>query len=101
MSDKHIPNDELKEEEQDDNKFHINRLTIPISISHLKTGNTLSTNDDILVIQDGSTTIEIRTPPKFEPKRMPWRNGLIRDIIWCSELNVFALLTQHSLFTFN
>jgi len=82
-------------------QLNINSLTLPISVTHLKPGNTLSTNNDSFLLQDGSTTIEIRALPKFEVKKISWRNGLVRDIIWCSELEVYILLTQKSLFTFD
>lgn len=88
-------------DEKDDDGLNLNHLTVPIYVAHVKPGSTVSANDDSFLIQDGSTTIEIRTPPTFEPKRVPWRDGLIRDIAWCSQLNVFILLTQKSLFTFN
>lgn len=91
--------DESKDD--DDDGFNLNHLTIPSYISHIKPGTTICANDNSFLVQDGSTTIEIRTPPKFEPKKVPWRDGLIRDIVWCSELNVFILLTQKNLFTFN
>jgi hypothetical protein len=79
----------------------LNKLTVPLHISHLKPGNTLCANDNVLILQDGPTTIEIRTPPKFEVKKIPWRYGLIRDIVWCPEFGVFILLTQKALFTLN
>jgi len=85
----------------ENDQLNINSLTLPISVTHLKPGNTLSTNNDSFLLQDGSTTIEIRAPPKFEVKKISWRNGLVRDIVWCSELNVYILLTHKSLFTFD
>lgn len=85
----------------DDDDMKLNELTVPIYVSHVKPGSTLATNGELIVIQDGSTTIEVRTPPKFQPKRIPWRDGLIRDIAWCSELRVFFLLTQKGLFAFD
>ncbi len=92
---------ETNSEKYDDDKINLNHLTEPIFISHAKAGNTLSANDDTFIFQDGSTTIEIRTLPDFERKRIPWRDGLIRDIVWCAELNVFILLTQKNLFILN
>ena len=90
-----------KIEHQDEDVIKLNELTVPIYVSHVKPGTSLATNGEFLVIQDGSTTIEIRTPPKFEPKKMPWREGLIRDAVWCSELGVFFLLTQRGLYAFD
>lgn len=52
----------------------------------------------MLLFQDGSTTIEMTTPPKFELKKIPWRQGLLRDIAWCPALDQFLLLTQKALF---
>jgi hypothetical protein len=98
MSEKNFSYDKSNE---DDNELHLNSLKVPIYVSHIKPGNTLCANNDSFLVQDGSTTIEIRVPPNFEPKIIPWRNGLIRDIVWCPELNVYILLTQKSLFTFN
>ncbi|CAF0977103.1 unnamed protein product [Rotaria magnacalcarata] len=77
--------------------FDLTKLTQPISISHAKPGNTICGNDHVLLLQDGSTTIEFRIPPKFQSKCIPWNYGLIRDIIWCSNLNIFILLTRDSL----
>jgi hypothetical protein len=82
-------------------QLNLNNLTIPIYTAHLKPGNTLCANDDTFIVQDGSTTIEIRNPPKFALRKIPWRHGLIRDMIWSSELHVFIFLTQKSLFTFD
>ncbi|CAF1113041.1 unnamed protein product [Rotaria sordida] len=79
--------------------FRLNQLTEPTYISHVKTGNTLCSNDHILLFQDGSTTIEFRTPPKFQRAHTSWHNGLIRDSIWCSDLDVFILLTKDALFS--
>ena len=81
------------------NELDLNHLTLPIHISHIKSGSTLCTNENkLIVIQDGSTTIEFMAPPKFEMKRIPWRHGLVRDIAWCPALCQFMLLTQKSLF---
>jgi len=91
----------MSKKNSSNHEFILNQLTIPTYVSHLKPGTTLSANDDIFIVQDGSTTIEIRAPPKFEPKKAPWHDGLIRDIVWCSEFRVFILLTQKGLFTFN
>ncbi|CAF4293935.1 unnamed protein product [Rotaria socialis] len=77
--------------------FDLTKLTLPISISHAKAGNTICANDHVLLLQDGSTTIEFRIPPKFQSKSIRWNYGLIRDIIWCSNLNIFLLLTKDSL----
>jgi hypothetical protein len=99
MSVKKSSDHELKNDENDE--LNLNNLTVPIYIAHLKPGNTLCANDDTFIVQNGSTTIEIRNPPKFAPRKIPWRDGLIRDIIWCSELHVFVFLTQKNLFTFN
>jgi hypothetical protein len=88
-------------ETDDDDELNLNYLTVPSCIAHVKAGSTLCTNDEILILQDGATTIEVRLPPKFEAKRVPWRDGLLRDIAWCSELGVFVFLTQKTLFTFN
>jgi len=84
-----------------DDSLQLNKLTVPFYVSHVKPGSSLATNGDIVVIQDGSTTLEIRTAPKFEPKKLPWRDGLIRDIIWSSDLQLFFLLTQKNLFAFD
>ncbi|CAF1053332.1 unnamed protein product [Rotaria sp. Silwood1] len=80
-------------------EFRLNQITQPIYVSHVKTGSTLCSNDHILLLQDGSTTIEFRGYPKFQPVRIPWHNGLIRDMVWCSDLNVFILLTKDALFS--
>jgi hypothetical protein len=73
-------------------------MTLPSELSHVKSGNTLCSIDSVMLIQDGSTTIEFRLLPNLEPKRIPWRFGLVRDIIWCSDLGVFILLTKDALF---
>jgi hypothetical protein len=91
----------MSEDKFSDDELNLNNLTIPIYLAHLKPGNTLCANNDMFIIQDGSTTIEIRIPPKFTPRKIPWRGGLIRDIIWSAELQVFIFLTQKGLFTFN
>ena len=83
--------------EDENDILHLNEFTVPINVSHVKPGTTLCSNGQILLIQDGSTTIEFRLPPKFLPKKIPWRSGLIRDIIWCEDLGVFLLLTKDSL----
>jgi hypothetical protein len=86
---------------KDDDELHLNYLTVPNFVAHVKAGNTLCTDDEILILQNGSTTVEIRIPPKFEPKKFPWKEGLIRDIAWCPKLGVFIFLTHNSLYTFN
>ena len=85
----------------DVHEFNLTNLTIPIYMSHFKVGNTLCSNETFLIAQNGPTTIEVRMPPKFEPKQVPWHEGLLRDLVWCSQLNVFILLTQKSLFSFD
>jgi len=67
-------------------------------VSHLKSGNALCANNNVLLLQDGSTAIEFRLPSKFHRKLIPWRFGLIRDIVWCSDLDLFILLTKDTLF---
>ncbi|CAF1141159.1 unnamed protein product [Rotaria sp. Silwood1] len=84
-----------------DDELKLNKLNLPSYVSHLKNGNTLCTNDNLLILQNGSTTLEIRTQPKFEPKHIQWHEGLLRDIVWCSELGLFIFLTQRTLFTFD
>ncbi|CAF2447024.1 unnamed protein product [Rotaria sp. Silwood2] len=88
-----------QDSQENPDEFRLNQLTQPIYISHVKTGNTLCSNDHILLLQDGSTTIEFRTPPKFQPTHISWHNGLIRDTTWCSDLNVFIVLTKDALFS--
>ncbi|CAF1079749.1 unnamed protein product [Rotaria sordida] len=90
-----------KQSNDNDDELKLNELKLPIYVSHLKSGNTLCANDNLLILQNGSTTLEIRTLPKFEPKHIPWHEGLLRDIVWCSELGLFIFLTQNALFTFN
>ena len=85
--------------EQSSNPFKLTRLTTPSYLAHLKSGNTLSTNGTLLVLQDGSGTIQVRTPPDFQPKKIPWRNGVLRDIVWSSGLNTFLLLTKNALYS--
>lgn len=87
--------------EEDLDTLHLDRLTVPISISHIKPGNTLCANEYVFVTQNGPTLIELRAPPKFEPRKIPWRDGLLRDIVWCPQLAVFILLTQKTLYTFD
>lgn len=99
MSKKPVPHQQAHEEK--DETFNVNDLTVPTYITHIKPGNTLCANHDTFVVQNGPTTLEVRTPPNFEAKKIPWSNGLLRDIVWCPELNVFALLTQNGLFTFD
>lgn len=84
---------------QNSNPFKLTRLTLPIHLSHLKSGNTLSTNGKVLVLQDGSSTIEVRKPPDFKPTKIPWRNGVLRDIVWSAGLNAFILLTKNALYS--
>lgn len=86
---------------KNDNELRLNELGIPMHVAHVKPGNTLYANDNIVILQNGATTLEVCTAPKFELKQIPWNEGLIRDIIWCSELNLFLLLTKQSLFAFN
>ena len=93
--------DEHKEAIENDESFTLNDLKIPLHVSHVKPGNTLCTNDEFLILQNGSTTIEIRSPPQFRPKQVPWRDGMLRDISWCPELGIFILLTQKAVFAFN
>lgn len=81
--------------------LHLNNLTVPVYIAHIKPGNTLCANENLFVVQNGPTSIEVRTAPKFEPRKIPWNNGLIRDIVWSPDLSVFVLLTQKTLFTFD
>ncbi|CAF2920910.1 unnamed protein product [Rotaria sp. Silwood2] len=90
-----------KQLNDNDDGLKLNQLKLPMYVSHLKNGNTLCTNDNLLILQNGSTTLEIRTPPKFEPTHIPWHEGLLRDIVWSSELGLFIFLTQKALFTFN
>jgi hypothetical protein len=42
--------------------------------------------------------IEFRTLPEFKRKRLPWRYGLVRDIVWSSHFNKFILLTRDAAF---
>lgn len=89
----------MKSSKSSHNELDLNHLTLPMHISHIKSGSTLCSNGKkLLVFQDGSTTIELSAPPKFEMKKIPWRHGLVRDITWCSALGQFLLLTQKSLF---
>jgi hypothetical protein len=81
--------------------FHLNLLTMPTYMYHVKPGNTLCSNGNILLLQDGPTTIEFRMLPKFQQKKIPWRYGLVRDIVWCSHLEIFILLTRDALYSFN
>ena len=90
-----------KSTKSNDHEFNLTRLTIPVYMCHFKVGHALCSNDTLLIAQNGPTTIEVRMPPKFEPKQVPWHEGLLRDSIWCSQLNVFVFLTQKSLFSFD
>ena len=92
---------DLSEKTEEIDALHLNHLTVPIYTGHIKPGNTLCANDNLFVVQNGPTSIEVRSAPKFEPRKIPWNHGLIRDIVWCPELSVFVLLTQKTLFTFN
>jgi len=74
-------------------------MTSPMHLSHVKPGYTLCSNGNVMLMQDGSTTIEFRLLPNLEPKKLPWRFGLVRDIIWCSDLDVFLLLTKDALYS--
>ncbi|CAF3535510.1 unnamed protein product [Rotaria socialis] len=93
-----MSNQEISEK---DDRFKLMELGIPYNVTHMKSGNTLCSDDSLVILQNGATTLEIRTPPKFEAKQIPWHDGLIRDIVWSSELKVFVLLTKKSLFTFD
>lgn len=86
-------------EEEDSSSWKLDQLTIPTQVYHLQAGNSLCWNDQILILQDGATTIEFRSPPKFQSKRIPWRFGLIRDIVWSSQIDAFLLLTRNALHT--
>ncbi|CAF2145885.1 unnamed protein product [Rotaria magnacalcarata] len=86
---------------KNDDGLNLIALGVPSNVTHMKSGNTLCSNDSLVILQNGATTLEIRTAPKFEAKQIPWHDGLIRDIVWNSELNVFVLLTKKSLFTFD
>ena len=82
---------------EDSQTLKLNQLTVPKQVFHVQGGNTLCSNDQILLLQDGSTTVEFRLPPNFQAKRIPWRFGLVRDIVWCSQFDVFLLLTRDAL----
>ena len=88
-----------KKTEENTDQIHIEDLKLPIHVSHVKPGNTLCSNDQVILIQDGSTTIEFRLPPKFLPKKIPWRFGYIRDIVWAPNLGLFILLTRDALYS--
>lgn len=82
---------------EDSHPLKLNQLTVPKQVFHIQGGNTFCSNDQILLLQDDSTTVEFRLPPKFQSKRIPWRFGLVRDIVWCSKFDVFLLLTRNAL----
>ena len=86
---------------QESHSWKLDQLTIPTQIYHLQAGNTLCSNDQVVVLQNGSTTIEFRIPPKFQSKRIPWRFGLVRDIVWSSQIDGFLLLTRDALHSIN
>lgn len=90
-----------KKESKKDGKLDLKHLKLPQYLSHVKAGNSLCANKYVLLFQNGPTTIEIRAPPKFEAKQIPWHEGLLRDIIWSEDLGTFILLSQNSVFTFN
>jgi hypothetical protein len=90
-----------QESEEKTDDFSLNRLMRPVYMSHIKAGSTLCSNGSVLLDQDGSTTIELRIPPKLQPKKIPWRYGLVRDITWCPELETFILLTRDALYSFS
>jgi hypothetical protein len=76
-------------------------LMVPIYSLHLKPGSTLSTNGEIVILQDGSTNIQAFHPPNFRRKNVPWLYGHIRDMIWSFEMKVFLLLTKNSVIGLN
>lgn len=78
--------------------FDLNQLTVPDHVSHIKTGHTIATNGRILLVQDGPTTLEFAVPPKFDMKKIPWKFGLLRDLVWSEELSMFILLTKSNLY---
>lgn len=45
--------------------------------------------------------MDLRTPPEFKSTKMPWKFGLIRDIIWSDSLQRFVLLTKNMIYTFD
>jgi hypothetical protein len=84
--------------EEEAKPFDLYRLTMPHSGSHIQAGSGLCSNGHVLLFQDGSTVIEFRTLPEFKIKRLPWRYGLVRDIVWSSHFNKFILLTRDAAF---
>jgi hypothetical protein len=62
-------------------------------------GSTLCSNGSVLVFQRSSSTIEFCKLPNFQSTRIPWRHGLIRDLIWCSAMRMFIMLTKDSLYS--
>jgi hypothetical protein len=81
------------------NELNLNQLSKPTHLAHVKSGSTLCSSDNVILLQDGSTTIEFRLSPEFQVKRLPWRFGLIRDIVWCADLDLFILLTRDAAYS--
>jgi hypothetical protein len=79
--------------------FDLSQLTMPHFGTHIQPGNGLSTDGNVVLFQDGSTILEFRTLSNFEAKRISWRHGLIRDIIWSPHFDRFILLTRDAVYS--
>ena len=90
-------------QENDQTSFPLNltKLSVPFNVLHVKTGHTLCANRKLLVIQDGPTTLEIFKLPELTMTRIPWNFGMMRDLIWSDDLNMFLVLMRNSLRNIN
>ncbi|CAF4755133.1 unnamed protein product, partial [Rotaria magnacalcarata] len=50
---------------KNDDGLNLIALGVPSNVTHMKSGNTLCSNDSLVILQNGATTLEIRTAPKF------------------------------------
>jgi hypothetical protein len=87
------------EEETPAKPFDLDRISVPHYGSHVQPGHGMCTDGNVLLFQDGSTILEFRTLSNFESKRIHWRHGLIRDIIYSSHFDRFILLTRDAVYS--
>ena len=90
-----------QESRENNDQLKLNKLNIPILVTDAQLGNTLCSNGTILVLQRTSSTIGFWRLPTLQSTNIPWRHGLIRDITWCFDLNVFIILAKDTLFSFD
>ncbi|CAF1289872.1 unnamed protein product, partial [Didymodactylos carnosus] len=78
----------------------ISRLTVPKKVEHVKLGHTLCSNDELLILQDGITALQVQDHT-LEPQHVHWNHGLIRDICWSSLRRIFICICQKRVHSFD